>query len=145
MRGGSATSSGMSLAELIVVLLILAVLLSLAYPSWQQFRSYQALRYGAAQLASSLREAQERAKAERVPYRVRFTGGSGWYVVERDGGGFRHRAGLPEGVRVEEDVVVEFTGFGRPVADGYRVRVRNSAGSAEAVVSAEGGISYEAP
>jgi len=138
--------SGMSLVELIVVLLVLAVLLALAYPSWQQFRTHQALRYAAAQVASSLREAQERAKAERVPYRVSFTGGSGGYLVERDGGGFRHEASMPEGVSAEQDVVVEFTGFGRPVSeDGYRVRVRNGAGSAEAVVSPEGGIRYEAP
>ncbi len=135
---------GMSLVELVAALVILGILLGLAYPSWQRFQAHQSLRYGAAQVATDLREAQERAKAERTPYRARFTAGSPQYRVERTSGGFQHLAELPRGVVPTEDAVVTFSAFGRP--DGsYTVVLQNSFGTATVTVTGGGGIQYEAP
>jgi prepilin-type N-terminal cleavage/methylation domain-containing protein len=135
---------GMSLVELVAALVILGVLLGLAYPSWQRFRAHQSLRYGAAQVATDLREAQERAKAERKEYRVAFTAGSAEYTVERVGGGFTHRAELPPGVTVSGGAVVSFRAYGRP-DEAYTIQLVNSAGTATVTVSGGGGIQYSAP
>jgi prepilin-type N-terminal cleavage/methylation domain-containing protein len=135
---------GTTLLELALVVAILAVLLGLAYPSWQRFRAHQSLRYGAAQVATDLREAQERAKAERKEYRVTFTAGSAEYTVERVGGGFTHRAELPPGVTLSRGAVVSFTAYGRP-NETYSIELVNSAGTATVTVSGGGGIQYSAP
>ncbi len=135
---------GMTLLELVAALVILGVLLGLAYPSWQRFRAHQGLRYAAAQVATDLREAQERAKAERAEYRATFPSGSGQYQVERVGGGFQHRAELPQGVTVSSGVTVTFSAFGRP-DNAYSIELTNPAGSATVTVDPGGGIRYEAP
>jgi len=153
VTGPLADRRGMSLAELVAALLILGALLGLAYPSWQRFRAYQSLRYGAAQVATDLREARERAMAERRCYRVTFTGGSPLYTVERAGGGFLHRAELPGGVVALRGAEVVFRAFGRPggpcdgsgPGTGYTVQLVNPAGTAEVTVSPGGGIEYTAP
>ena len=139
-----ASRRGMSLVELVVALLILGVLLGLAYPSWRRFQAHQSLRYGAAQVAMDLREAQERAKAERRNYQVTFTRGSSQYRVERTGGGFLHLAELPRGVVVVTDATVRFSAFGRPEAS-YTISLQNAYGSAQVTVTGGGGIRYEAP
>jgi prepilin-type N-terminal cleavage/methylation domain-containing protein len=144
VRRALRSPGGMSLVELVAALVILGVLLGLAYPSWQRFRAHQSLRYGAAQVATDLREAQERAKAERKEYRVTFTAGSGEYTVERVGGGFTHRAELPPGVRVSGGAVVSFSAYGRP-NEAYTIQLVNSAGTATVTVSGGGGIQYSAP
>ena len=135
---------GMSLVELVAALLILGVLLGLAYPSWQRFQAHQSLRYGAAQVATDLREAQERAKAERREYRATFTSGSSQDRVERTGGGFSHLAELPRGVTVAADATVTFSAFGRPDS-AYTISLQNSYGSATVTVTRGGGIRYVAP
>jgi len=137
-------SDGTSLVELVLALLILAVLLGLAYPSWQRFQAHQSLRYAAAQVATDLREAQERAKAERKAYQVSFTDRSGRYQVQRNDGGFVHVADLPRGVVVEGGVLVTFSAFGRPNG-AYRIVLSNPAGSATVTVDPGGGIRYDAP
>lgn len=140
-------SDGTSLVELVLALLILAVLLGLAYPSWQRFQAHQSLRYAAAQVATDLREAQERAKAERKAYQVWFTDRSGRYQVQRNDGGFVHVADLPRGVvveLVEREVLVTFSAFGRPNG-AYRIVLSNPAGSATVTVDPGGGIRYDAP
>lgn len=144
MTRGELSRRGMSLVELVVALLILGVLLGLAYPSWQRFQAHQSLRYAAAQVATDLREAQERAKAERRVYRAIFQDDGSQYRVERDGGGFQHLASLPRGVVVEDDTTVTFTAFGRP-DDDYTITLRNTYGSATVTVTGGGGIRYDAP
>ncbi len=149
----------MSLVELVTALLILWVLLALAYPSWQRFQAHQSLRYAAAQVATDLREAQERAKAERRPYRASFTANSPQYRVEAVAGGFVHEVVLggcesptthqptfsaPTCVKPTADVVVQFSAFGRPDS-GYAIVLQNAAGSATVTVTGGGGIRYETP
>lgn len=150
MRRGEPSRRGMSLVELVVSLLILGVLLGLAYPSWQRFQAHQSLRYAAAPVATDLREAQERAKAERQVYRAVFVSGASEYHVERVdrvGGGFRHLASLPRGVVVQGGTSVTsvtFSAFGRPRKD-YTITLQNAYGAATVTVTGGGGIRYEAP
>lgn len=144
MRRGELSRRGMSLVELVVSLLILGVLLGLAYPSWQRFQAHQSLRYAAAQVATDLREAQERAKAERRVYRALFASGASEYHVERVEGGFRHLASLPRGVVVQGGTSVTFSAFGRPDND-YTITLQNAYGAATVTVTGGGGIRYEAP
>lgn len=141
---GKLGRAGMSLVELIAALVILAVLLGLAYPSWQRFQAHQSLRYAAAQVATDLREAQERAKAERTTYEATFTGGGGQYQVRRTSGGFLHLGELPRGVTVSASVTVTFNAFGKP-DNAYTIVLSNPAGSATVSVTGGGGIQYDAP
>lgn len=159
MRRRAGEREGMSLLELLATLLILAVLLALAYPSWQRFQAQQSLRYAAAQVATDLREAQERAKAERRPYRAIFTSGSPQYRVEAVAGGFVHQVVLGgcesptthqpifsarTCVKPTGDATVQFSAFGRP--DGsYSIVLQNAAGTATVTVTGGGGIQYDAP
>ncbi|MCS7173252.1 MAG: prepilin-type N-terminal cleavage/methylation domain-containing protein [Armatimonadetes bacterium] len=135
---------GLSLLEMVVVLALVAIVLGLALPHWQRSLALQDLRYGTEQLATDLREAQERAKAERKPYTVALTAGSATYWVRRNGGGFDHRGELPRGLAPTSDVTVTFDAFGRP--DGtYAIPLRNRAGVGIVRVSGAGGIEVELP
>jgi len=102
------------------------------------------LRYGTEQLATDLREAQERAKAERKSYTVTLAAGSSVYWVRRSGGGFQHRGELPRGLVPTASVTVTFNAFGRPDA-AYTIRVQNAAGTGTIRISPAGGIETEVP
>jgi prepilin-type N-terminal cleavage/methylation domain-containing protein len=135
---------GLSLIEVVVAASLLALLMALAFPRWQGHQHQQRLRYGVAQVAAGLRQAQERAKAERTPYTVTFTLGSGSYPIVRSGGGFRENAELPAGVVATATQTVTFTAFGQPGA-AYTVSLQNAAGTATVTVTATGGITYVEP
>jgi prepilin-type N-terminal cleavage/methylation domain-containing protein len=135
---------GLSLLEVLAALAILAVLLGLALPSWQRSMAMQDLRYGTEQLASDLREAQERAKAERKSYTVTLVAGSSVYWVRRSGGGFDHRGELPRGLTPTADVTVTFDAFGKPDAP-YAIQLQNRAGTGSVQVSRAGGIEVTLP
>ncbi len=135
---------GFSLLEVLAALAIVAIVLGLALPSWQRSLAMQDLRYGTEQLATDLREAQERAKAERKPYTVTLTEDSGTYWVRRSGGGFDHKGELPGGVASTADVTVTFDAFGRPDR-AYTIRLQNRAGIGTVRVSPAGGIEVELP
>ncbi|MDQ7849230.1 MAG: prepilin-type N-terminal cleavage/methylation domain-containing protein [Armatimonadota bacterium] len=141
---------GFSLLELAVALGLAAVLLALAFTGWRGYTAKQRLRYGTVQVATDLRQAQERAKAERATYTVTFAGGSSAYLIARSGGGFVENAALPSGVTVTAAQTVTFDAFGRPVdamgqPTAYTVVVQNSTGSGSVSVNPAGGISYQAP
>lgn len=148
MRRGLAC--GFSLLELAVALGLAAVLLALAFTGWQGYTAKQRLRYGTVQVATDLRQAQERAKAERASYTVTFAEGSSAYVIARTDGGFVENAALPAGVTATAAQTVTFDAFGRPVDElgqtrAYTVAVQNSTGSGSVSVNPAGGISYQAP
>jgi Tfp pilus assembly protein FimT len=121
-----------------------AVLLTLVFGRWQGHVAQQRLRYGVAQVATDLRQAQERAKAERIPYTVTFTAASRDYAIARTGGGFLENAQLPEGVTATANVIVTFSAFGRPDA-AQTISIQNSAGAVSASINATGGITYQEP
>ncbi|MDR7414939.1 MAG: prepilin-type N-terminal cleavage/methylation domain-containing protein [Armatimonadota bacterium] len=135
---------GLSLLELVAALALVALLLGLALPSWRRSIAMQDLRYGTEQLATDLREAQERAKADRKPYTVALTAGSSTYWVRRSGGGFDHRGELPRGLAPTADVTVTFDAFGKP-DETYTIRLQNRAGTGIVQVSRAGGIEVTLP
>lgn len=137
-------SAGYSMLELVVALGLLAVAMTLAATNWQGHIAQQRLRYATAQVASDLREAQERAKADRIAYTVTFTASSSNYVIARSGGGFNENAQLPSGVTVQASTVVTFTPFGRPDT-AHTIVVQNSQGNGAVSVNATGGITYQEP
>lgn len=141
---------GFSLLEVAVALGLAAVLLALAFTGWRGYTARQRLRYGTVRVATDLRQAQERAKAERATYTVTFAAASSAYVIARSGGGFVENATLPAGVTATAAQTVTFDAFGRPVdATGqptaYTVELQNSSGSGSVSVNSTGGISYQAP
>ncbi len=135
------SSTGFTLLEVAVVVSIAAVLLGLSYSAWQGHIAKQRLRYGIVQVASDLREGQERAKEARIVYTVTFTASSSAYVIARSGGGFVENADLPSGVTVAANDVVTFSAFGQPDA-AHTMTIQNSTGSGTVTVNATGGISY---
>ncbi|MDR5710143.1 MAG: prepilin-type N-terminal cleavage/methylation domain-containing protein [Armatimonadota bacterium] len=141
MRG---PERGLSLLEVLAALAVVAIVLGLALPSWQRSLAMQDLRYGTERLATDLREAQERAKAERKPYTVTLTEGSSTYWMRRSGGGFDHKGEFPRGLVPTADVTVTFDAFGKPDAT-YTIQLRNRAGTGIVRVSRAGGIEVELP
>lgn len=135
---------GLSLIELVIAASLLAVLMALAFPRWQGHQHQQRLRYGVAQVAGNLRQAQERAKAERISYTVAFTAGSSLYPIARSGGGFVENAELPAGVTATATQTLTFSAFGQP-ASAYTVTIQNAAGTATVTVTSTGGITYVEP
>jgi prepilin-type N-terminal cleavage/methylation domain-containing protein len=135
---------GLSLLEVIVAVALLGVLLTLAFSRWQGHQDKQRLRYGVAQVAANLRQAQERAKSERIEYTVTFTQGSAAYPIARSGGGFLENAEMPTGVTASGNLIVRFSPFGQPASD-YSVTIENPAGAATVTVSSFGGITYVEP
>ncbi|MDI6771836.1 MAG: hypothetical protein QME77_04535 [bacterium] len=142
MNGRGARGFGM--LELVVVGMLVAVLIAIAMTGWRGHIAQQRLRYGVAQVAADLRQAHERAKAERAPYTVTFVASGSGYSIVRDGGGFSENAVLPEGVTTTADLVVAFSAFGRPGAE-HTITVQNTAGAASAWVNEAGGITYQEP
>ncbi len=135
---------GFSLLEVMIVGFVLIIATTLAMSRWQGYSALQRVRYGAAQVATDLRQAQERAKAERATYTVTFTAASSAYTIARTGGGFAENTQLPNQVTASASQVVSFDAFGRPAAT-YTVTVQNYMGSGTATVNATGGITYQSP
>ena len=119
---------GFSILEMVIVLAIVSVLITLSYTNWRGYTAQQRLRFGAIQMASNLREAEERAKAERSQYTIAFTGSSGSYVIARSTGGFHENASLPTGVTPQASDTVTFSPFGVPDA-AHTVTLQSAAGT----------------
>lgn len=136
------SQEGFGLLETVVVAVLAVILLTMGMSSWRGHVAQQRLRYGAAQVASDLRLAHERAKAERTPYTVSFSASSGSYAIARTSGGFLENAVLPDGVTVAETLVITFSAFGTPGAE-CTLTVGNAAGTATVTVSEAGGVIYQ--
>ncbi len=137
-----ASTAGWTILETVVVLSLIAVLLGLSFSAWRGHIAQQRLRYGIVQVATDLREAQERAKEARVQYTVTFTASSPAYVIA--GGTFVENARLPDGVTVAANDVVAFSAFGQPDA-AHTITIQNSTGTGTVPVNATGGINYQTP
>lgn len=137
-------AAGFTLLELVVLMSIIGVVLALSYSPWRGYRAKERLRYGTIQVATDLREAQERAKYERRQYTVTFTASSRAYTIASSGGSFAENASLPDGVVGTANTVVTFSAFGRPDS-AYTITVQNSTGTGTASVNATGGITYQTP
>jgi len=135
---------GFTLLEMLIAVLIASILVAVTYTSWRNYTAQQRLRYGAIQVASGLREAEERAKAERAAYTVTFTASASTYVIKRTAGGFLENAALPNGVAPQASDTVTFSAFGQPDA-AHTVTLQNNTGTKTASVDSAGGITYQNP
>lgn len=138
------SNGGFTVLELLIAVAIASVLVTVAYTTWQKYSNQQRLRFSVIQVASGLREAEERAKAERKIYTVTFTASSSTYGIQRSGGGFVENAPLPPGVTPQATDTVTFNAFGVPDA-AHTITLQNSTGTKTASVDAAGGITYQAP
>ena len=136
--------AGFNLLEVLLTVSLIGILLALSYTSWRGYNAQQQVRYGTAQVATDLREAEERAKSERTPYTVTFTTSSSTYSIARNTGGFLEHATLPGTVTPTTNTVVTFSDFGVPDA-AHTITVQNAVGSGTASVDAAGGITYHGP
>lgn len=142
--GSAGSAGGFSLVEVVAVVALIGILLTLAVTRWEAYTARQRLLYATAQVSTDLRQAQERAKAERASYTVTFTNASRAYVIARVGGGFSENTQLPEGVTAAASTVFTFTPFGRPDAP-RSITIQNTTGTGITSVNAMGGISYNVP
>ncbi len=135
---------GFTVLEMLIAVAIAAILVALSYSTWRNYSAQQRLRYAAVQVASGLREAEERAKAERTGYAVTFTAGSSTYPIARSSGGFVENAVLPSGVTAQTSDTVTFSAFGQPDA-AHTITLVSTAGTRTASVNSAGGITYQGP
>ncbi len=134
---------GFTMLELMIAVAIAAILVVAAYTSWRKYSDQQRLRYSVIQVASSLRQGEERAKAERSTYTVTFTASSSTYVIQRVSGGYLENAQLPTGVTPQASDTVTFTQFGVPQNNTpHTITLQNSAGTKTASVNAYGAVTY---
>jgi len=127
---------------------VLAVVLAIAVNQWHDYTEWQRLRFGTVQVATDLREAQERARAERRQYTVTFSNGSAAYAIV--GPGYSENAEMPAGVTSTATQTVYFSAFGKPVTSGgaptsYTIGVRNPKGTGTISITQAGGITYTEP
>jgi prepilin-type N-terminal cleavage/methylation domain-containing protein len=132
---------GFTMLELMVATAIAGVLIVATYTSWRKYSDQQRLRYGVVQVASSLRQGEERAKAERSSYTITFTASSSGYVIQRVSGGFLENAQMPTGVTAQASDTVTFSAFGVPDA-AHTITLQNGAGTKTATVGAQGAVTY---
>ncbi|NWF57044.1 MAG: type II secretion system protein [Syntrophaceae bacterium] len=126
-------SGGMTLVELIVVLVILGTLSAVAIPriDWTLFS--RASADGAAYLvASDIRYAQEFAMANRVSKRVVFTAGASAYTFQPP-----HTLDppgqLPAGVTIGSPLTVTFNSLGEPITGGGGSVVVSGSGQSKTI------------
>ncbi len=132
---------GFTIVEVMIASVLAGILLVAAYGSWRKYSDQQRLRYGVVQVASSLRQGEERAKAERAQYTITFTAASSTYVIQRVSGGYLENAEMPSGVSAEASDTVTFSPFGVPDAE-HTITLKNGAGIKTATIGAQGAVSY---
>jgi len=135
---------GFTILEMVIAVAIAGVLVTLSYSHWRGYTAQQRLRFSAIQVASNIREAEERAKSERSQYTVTFTGSSANYVIARTSGGFLENASLPTGVTPQTSDTLTFSPFGVPDA-AHTITLQNVAGTRTASVDTVGGVTYQGP
>lgn len=132
---------GFTMLELMIAVAIASVLVVVSYTTWRKYSDTQRLKYGVIQVASSLRQGEERAKAERSQYTITFTASSSTYVIQRVSGGFQENAQMPTGVTAQAADTVTFSAFGVPDA-AHTITLQNGSGTKTATIGAQGAVTY---
>ena len=126
---------GVTLIELVIVMVIIAIMAVLMAPNIGAWLPNYRLRSAARDIASTLRTAQVKAVSNNRDYRVQFTegtGSSGSYVLQRDSGGFSPDGPaqtLPTGIQMTTSFNNERVDFRtNSTADAGTVSLRNPRG-----------------
>ena len=95
---------GVTLVELVVVMVIIALAAVLVIPNIGSWIPIYRLRSGVREVVSTMRTAQMKAVSQNTEFRVSFDDTANTYVLERNSGGSYQREGvvqqLPKGVQI---------------------------------------------
>jgi prepilin-type N-terminal cleavage/methylation domain-containing protein len=109
---------GITLIELILVILIIAILSAVAIPKVGiDFSQRTSLDGAAYMIASDIRYAQEWAMSTRTSKSVSFASGSSTYTFHPQGS-FDPSGQLPAAVRINQNFMVTFNSLGEPMVGG---------------------------
>jgi type II secretory pathway pseudopilin PulG len=138
------------MVETLLVIALVSVLFLFGALRWREYIELQRVRYGTVQLATDVREAMERAKAERNAYTVSVTAASSSYSIARTAGGYTEDTNLPVGVMATATQVVRVSPFGKPIdalgaPASYVLTVQNPKGTGVVTVTPAGGVDYQEP
>ena len=149
MRNRKKSQTGFSLVELMIAISVLALLLTLAVPSFREAGLSGQLRSSANDLAASARFARSQAIKQNtvITLCVSASGascsGGGWeqgWIVVKGGAVLQHRAASPGGMKIAEangvtSIDFQPTGLGATPAALTVCRATPSVGSQERVVN----------
>jgi len=92
---------GVTLIELVIVMIIIAILAALSVPSFGVWMAHYRLRTAARDVVTVMRTAQMRAVSYNMPYGVSFNSATSQFQLYRDSGGLQvdgAASPLPKGI-----------------------------------------------